>query len=469
MGIVHFCFMAAGCAALSIAQPTMAQQVLAGESASPPVRASPDPHRLLASLTRDRVSLELGTLDICFLAALHLRAEQDGIASFEEVIVLDVFDQVCDLVEPGADNPRKRATHSIQRLRSQRMLARVDATGIVSAGEYALTSLGTVIVRSFLEDEQLTRESLSLLTGAVISSLGQIRAAARRTSGEDEWRSNVVAPLRVTVSDLVGGIERRQRGLDAQQEEVRREIAELLQADWFGALEQCEALLDRTAGTLRELNEVLLRESSHIQTVLQEIQQAAATAEAADAAQRVADQVDRIAAWGRSRQQAWSNYYQYVHRFLRDVVRLDPDRALSQRLLNQIRAWPSRPFALVVAAEDAIRLLRPVSARGQRPPVGQAHADRERALVRVAPEEREIDLESMVRAVLREGPASLSTVTRLVVAQLDEREHYTATGRIAAIVAGIRAPGATRERPWVQVTESLEIEDWALGQARAVR
>lgn len=126
--------------------------------------------------------------------------------------------------------------------------------------------------------------------------------------------------LRVTVGDLVGGIERRQRGLDGQQEEVQCQIGELLQADWFGAVEQCQALLEAMAGTLQELNEVLLRDSSHIQALLQEVQQAAATVdatEAEEAAQRVGEQVDRMAAWGASRQQAWSGYYQYVHRFLR--------------------------------------------------------------------------------------------------------------------------------------------------------
>src|SRR5438105_10547986 len=187
-----------------------------------------DPHRLLAGLHRDGVSLELANLDICFLAALYLRAEQDGLPAFEEDIVFDVFAQVCDLVEPGLDNPRKRATHTIQRLRSQRLLVRVDATGIVSAGEYALTSLANLIIKSFLEEEQLTRESLALLTGAVISSLGQIRAAAERARDAASWRSSVLSPVRITVGELVGGIERRQRGLDAQQEEVQRQIGELL-------------------------------------------------------------------------------------------------------------------------------------------------------------------------------------------------------------------------------------------------
>ena len=35
---------------------------------------------------------------------------------------------------------------------------------------------------------------------------------------------------------------------------------------------------------------------------------------------RAADQIDRIAAWSSGRQKSWSDYYQYVHRFLRDVV-----------------------------------------------------------------------------------------------------------------------------------------------------
>lgn len=427
-----------------------------------------DRHRLLASLTRDRVALELSTLDVCFLAALQLRAEQDGLASFEEELVLDVFDQVCDLVEPGIENRRQRATYTIQRLRNQRMLARVDAMGIISAGEYALTSLAVTIVRSFLDEELLTRESLALLTGAVISSLAQIRQSAQRASAEADWRSGVIAPLRVTVGDLVSGIERRQRGLDGQQEEVRDQIGELLQADWFGAVEQCQTLLEATAGTLRELNEVLLRDSSQIQSLLQEIQQAAATAEAEEAeeaAQRVADQVDRMAAWGRSRQQAWSGYYQYVHRFLRDVVRLDPERALSQRLLEQIRTWPARPFSLVVAWEARIRLLRPVSARKQRPPVGRPRADRERELALVSSQEPEIDLEALVREALEDGPADLSTITGRVVGKIEEGGHYIAIGRIAAIVARLRAPRAARERPWVPVTTSVEIEDWALEQS----
>jgi len=73
--------------------------------------SSSDPNRVIASLARDQVNLDLKTVDLCFLASLYLRADKMALASFEEDVLIDMFEQVCDVVEPGAENPRKRATH----------------------------------------------------------------------------------------------------------------------------------------------------------------------------------------------------------------------------------------------------------------------------------------------------------------------------------------------------------------------
>ncbi len=266
---------------------------------------SSDPSRLIAALARDQVNLDLKTHDLCFLAGLYLRADRAALASFEEDVLIDIFEQRCDVVDPGAERPRKRATHAIQRLRDQRMLARVDGAGIVRSGEYALTRLAAAVVEYFLAGEALTRESLTLLTGTLRAQLAEVLAAAKRADTEEAWRQRVLAPLRVTVGDLVGGIEH----------------------------------------------------------------------------------VDRIAAWGGARQRAWSEYYQYVHRFLRDVVRLDPERALSQRLRDQVAGWTSTPFHLLVAAAPPIRLLRPLGSSVERPPVTRRRTDREAAPDLVDPEE----------------------------------------------------------------------------------
>jgi chromosome partition protein MukF len=424
-----------------------------------------DPNRLIASLVRDQVTLDLKTADLCFLAGLYLRADTAGLASFEEELLIDLFEQVCDIVEPAADNPRKRATHAIQRLRDQRMLARVDGAGIVRAGEYALTRLAAAVIEYFLADEALTRESLTLLTGTLRAQLAEVLTAARKSPDDASWRLHVVAPLRITVGDLVAGIERRQRGLDAQQEEVQAEIASLLSTDWFSAIDRCQALLDATTSTLRELNEILLRDSHHFVALLQDIQAIAAAmgqSETEEATQRVVEHVDRITAWGGARQKAWSEYYQYVHRYLRDVVRLDPDRALSQRLRDQIARWPQHPFHHLVAHAGAIRLLRPLEARIERPPVARPKTDREADPAWVEAEDALADIKARVAQALDAGPDTLADVTAQVLAVLPAESHYVAAGRIADAVARWAHVQAEHDRPWRAIDDRLEIEDWAI-------
>lgn len=424
-----------------------------------------DPSRLIGALARDGISLQLETIHLCFLAGLYLRADRAALASFDDEVLVDMFEQVCDVMDPGAENPRKRATSAIEWLRKQRMLARVDGAGIVRAGEYALTRLAAAVVEYFLADEALTRESLTLLTNTLRAQLAEILAAARRADTDETWKSKVIGPLRVTVGDLVQGIERRQRGLDSQQEEVQAEIAQLLQADWFGAVDRCQSLLDTTTATLRELNEVLLRDAHHFVALLQDIQTLASDAENADAeetAQRVIEHVDRIAAWGAARHNAWSEYYLYAHGYLRDVVRLDPDRALSQRLRDQVGGWTARPFFMLVAHAPSIRVLRTLEARVERPAVTRPRADREAAPNVVAPEDALAELEALVRAALSAGAVELADVTARVLPKLPPEIHYVATGRIAEVLARVGRVRSELERPWKTVLDRLEIEDWSV-------
>jgi hypothetical protein len=44
-----------------------------------------DPSRLIAALARDRINLDLKTLDLCFLAGLYLRADRASLASHRHV------------------------------------------------------------------------------------------------------------------------------------------------------------------------------------------------------------------------------------------------------------------------------------------------------------------------------------------------------------------------------------------------
>ena len=424
-----------------------------------------DVHRTIGALHSGGAKLQLDTTDLCFLVALRAKGEQVTVASFEDSMLVEVFEQVCTLTDPGAANKSKRATHAIERLREQRLLARVDGAGLVRAGDYAITRLGAAIVDFFIAEEKLTRESLSLLTNILLSQLAEVRGAARQCDSAEAWRTRVIQPLRVTVADLVGGIERRQRGMDAQQEEIQARIGELLRHDWFGAIEACERLLDEMATTLQELNTVLMRDTDLMLTLLQEIEQAAATVDARDAeaaAHAVAEHVERVSAWGGERQRAWSEYYQYVQRYLRTVVRLDPQRALSQRLRDQLAGWMERPFSYYVAEVPSIRLLRELEARVERPPVERPRRPLDEELTTEPPDVAPEALEARVRALLADNPERLSIVVSALLPGLPVHERFKAVGRIAALVAQDAHVLREFERPWVLVPTGLMLEDWPL-------
>jgi len=425
-----------------------------------------DPQLVLAALARSHPVLELGTLDLCFLAALHVQAEGAALSAFTEDKLVELFERACALVEPRAENLKRRATHTIQRLRDQKLLARVDGAGVLRAGEFALTRLAASIIESYLADESLTRENLSQLTRSLRVSLAEILTRANEAKEPVDWRNSVEAPLRVSVSDLVSGIERRQRSLDLEQQEFQTRIAKLLESDWFGAVDQCLELLESTSRTLTELNEILLRDAHELSSLLQDIQEITvnAQAEGAEAAvERVMEQVDRIRAWGAARQRAWSEYYQYVHRYLCDVVRLDPSRALIQRLREQLSQHTSRPFALSVAAAASPRLLREIEPfKDDKPKVSRPRAERERPPTDNDAIDQHAIVEELVQGALSRGSLGLCEVTQQVSAETPSELQFVTAGRVAQVVGRLARTTLDRDRPWVNVNENLVIEEWQL-------
>lgn len=419
----------------------------------------------LLALSARAPRLELSTLDLCFLAALYLQGQSSGEAAFSEEQLFEHFEQAAQVVERDPSAVRKRATHAIARLRAQRLLARVDGAGLTRAGEYALSRLGASVVSFFLEEDALTAETLTLLTRSLQHSLEAVLVGARAATDAAALDAAVVGPLKVTVHELTSGIERRQRGLDLQQEQFQKEISALLSADWFGAVESCQTLLESTASTLRDLNHVLLSEAHKLQALLEDLQELALglNAAAAEAAiRRAADQLDRIAAWSSGRQKSWSEYYQYVHRYLRDVVRLDPSRALTARLRDQLSGKLGKRFTLAVAHTPAPLLLRELAPSPDRPPVKRPRAERD-----VPPEEQTAEdplavLEDAVRQELDAGAASLRDVTARVTSDMPEAERFRAAGRVAQAVAKLARTRSERERPWLPVDEAFAIEEWTL-------
>lgn len=435
--------------------------------------------QVLGTFYDKRPSLELSTLDLCFVVALQLDATAHGLPSFTEEQLGDAFDRVCEMVEPEAEQLQARATHAIRRLRQQKLLTRVDGAGVLRSGEYALSRLASAIVDFYIEDDALTEHSLELLSSTLLSSLNDVRNNARhcvkKNEGADRWQTQVIGPLRITISELILGIERRQRSLDAQQEQFQRQIATLLSANWFDAIEQCQTLLDNTARTLRQLSQLLLRYAHQFEEVLQDVLDVAVGAgqEAAEGmVQRVLGQVDRIASWGSARQQAWSEYYEHVHRYLRDVVRLDPSRALTRRLRQQLVNYAQQPFALTLAAAEPLSVPRALEPPAEPPPIRRVRPPKEKSEKQEEPKAPVVDpLEENVEEWLDQGVGKLSELVKRATESLEEPAQFRVAGRVAEVVARIAEPAAEASRPWVPVRAGLVIEDWSvtpLGRNSAV-
>jgi chromosome partition protein MukF len=419
--------------------------------------------QVISAIADRKPAIDLGPVDICFLIALHVQSEGANLTSFTEQQLEDVFAHASAILQPEAEHVRRRATHAIQRLRDQRLLARVDGQGVVRTGEFALSRLASGIVEFFLEEDVLTRASLHVLIASLRTAITEVREVARTATEPAQWSDGVVGPLQVTIAELVAGIERRQRGLDLQQENFQAEIRRLLEADWFGALDRCQALLESTSATLHELNEVLLRDSSQLLALLQDIEDlavAGAQVEAENVAHRLMDQIDRSVAWGTTRQRAWSEYFQYVHRYLRDVVRLDPTRALTQRLRDQL-AGNGAKFALTYASAAPMRILRTVPPSPDQPPVTRPRAPRDREPVTEPAADPQAVLIDKVKRALVDGAQTLSSVTAQVTADVAPAERFIEAGRVAHTVAQVARVSADVERPWVAVGTDLEVEEWA--------
>src|SRR5690606_17913015 len=126
-----------------------------------------DVTRTLLGFVERKLRLDLSTLELAFLGVLRLRGSEASVATFTEDQLFDAFEHACHVVDPGAENVRTRASHALRRLREQQFLVRVDAAGVVRAGEYALSRLALGVVDFYLEEQVLSRDTLSPLTAAL--------------------------------------------------------------------------------------------------------------------------------------------------------------------------------------------------------------------------------------------------------------------------------------------------------------
>lgn len=434
-----------------------------------------DLHTFIAKLAKNETNLKIPTYDLCCLAALHLKKKE---TTFREEEIIHLFEDISETVTPNIENKGIQISSTLSRFQRQQLLFRVDVTNSLSEGEYVLTQLAIGIVSFFEDSEKLTQESLVLLTKTLQSKLSEIKGNAARIVRDEKWISNVINPLQVIVSDLVSGIARRQRGLEKKQTEIKTQIENLLHEKWADAIDASIELLDGMRKTLNEVYTILQIEAPQLINTLQDIEDLAdefieKSAEKNEVKvalfeiQKTIKRIKELEKWAEIRSAIWSAYYQRIHRYIQDIIRIDPKRAFSTRLTKQLIHWKNDSFSLRVLESSSLKVFREITQKTKKTPVVRKKQEEVVLEETTLDEELFNDLESLVLSALKENmERGLAELTEIVLQKVPKETRFRAAGRVAALVVKHCNVTSKREPSWVTISpdknDRLEIEQWEI-------
>lgn len=201
------------------------------------------------------ISLPVDRLSF-LLAVATLNGERpDGEMSEGELV--DAFRHVSDAFEQTSETISVRANNAINDMVRQRLLNRFTSEQAEGNAIYRLTPLGIGITDYYIRQREFSTLRLSMQLSIVAGELKRAADAADENGDEFHWHRNVYAPLKYSVAEIFDSIDLTQRLMDEQQQQVKDDIAQLLNKDWRAAISSCELLLSETSGTLRELQDTL--------------------------------------------------------------------------------------------------------------------------------------------------------------------------------------------------------------------
>ncbi|KMV32162.1 chromosome partition protein MukF [Photobacterium swingsii] len=304
-------------------------------------------------------SLNLPTERLAFLLAIAVLSSDRFEEELGEGELIDAFRIVSDLFEQSKETLAFRANNAINELVRQRLISRFTSEVNDGASIYRLSPLALGITDYYARQREYSTLKLSIQLAMVADEINKAAVAAKEGGDEKYWRTNVYAVLKYSVADIFDRIDLNQRTMDEQQQQVKHDIAELLNQDWQAAISSCESLLNETSSTLRELQDTLQAAGDQLQTQLLDIQEATqghAELDFVDGMIFVLQmKLDRIISWGQQAIDLWIGYDRHVHKFIRTAIDMDKNRAFSQRLRQSVTDYFDNPWLLTYA--DADRLL----------------------------------------------------------------------------------------------------------------
>lgn len=420
---------------------------------------------IVAKAWSSEFSLKVELEDTCFLVAIHAYLRHTDEATLDSARLREVIYPVVSEVSHGdSDSVSQRATRALGRLQAQRLLVRTDTAGVVSAGYYSLSQLGKAIAEWVVTRETLDSEDLQVMMTGIRAHLAEIKSAAGHGGDDKHWRLHVVKPLKSIVSGIMEMIDQRRRSLDVEHAEIRENISQMLDDEWFKAIDRCEELLGRTNQTLEELHAVLTQEVDAACEQLNEIEEAAYEAERTEVPSATAEvrrHLEQLNIWGRDRVHAWSEYYQRVHEFMRAVIEFDPDRAIRYRLRESIRRAGSPPWALMLSEQPSYVHMREVATEEVEIRVQRPAGDLSRPMETVAFEPRFFDrVKDRIDEKLKtQDQVNFTSLLQEFLPECGRKELYAAAGQVLERLVRGGHVARTFDWSWHHVGEGLLVQD----------
>jgi chromosome partition protein MukF len=419
---------------------------------------------IIARTWKLNFSLSITPEDAAFLAGISAWLALNDEPTLDSDTLNEIFSIIGDLAYHDAVNAKVRATNALARLHEQRLLVRTDTAGISRSGEFSLTRIGKAVAEWLGEQEGLTRQELDVMMTRIRADLSVIKQAASDNGDALHWEQNVITPLKLTVSGLIELIDRRQQGMDVQQAEIRAQISALLEQAWFDAIQQCEHLLEDTGARLQELHRALMQEVEGISILLNEIEDLAEQAKqpgVSEAINHVRKQVERIGHWGQNRFEAWSEYFQNVHDFIRSVVQVDKDRAMRARLRDAVKQYGQPYWHLHVVEPPAYRHLREITAFREQEAVSRPRQQHRHELEEVQAEQTLLEqLEAELWLNLKhEGKASLVDILTRLQPRYERDVLYALAGKLAVWLAARGLPRPRRDTAWQDLECGISLQN----------
>ncbi|MEL4014309.1 chromosome partition protein MukF [Dryocola clanedunensis] len=317
---------------------------------------------LVAWARKNDFAISLPTERLTFLLAVAtLNGERlDGELSEGELV--DAFRHVSDGFEQTTETINVRANNAINDMVRQRLLNRFTSEIHEGNSIYRLTPLGIGITDYYIRQREFSTLRLSMQLSIVAGELKRAADAADENGDEFHWHRNVFAPLKYSVAEIFDSIDLTQRIMDEQQQQVKDDIAQLLNKDWRAAISSCELLLSETSGTLRELQDTLEAAGDKLQANLLRIQDSTMGRDDLHFVDRLVfdlqSKLDRITSWGQQAIDLWIGYDRHVHKFIRTAIDMDKNRVFAQRLRVSVQNYFDAPWALTYSSADRLLDMR---------------------------------------------------------------------------------------------------------------